>query len=346
MRLAPVGQVVAITSHGVRLGGLTNRGSSGSDHQRPSLAFPAKLSRILPIVLPYRFRHLKRSRIGSMTDNSSSGRSSFQVRVLRQDHPGGSQRWEEYDVPYEANLNITSVLQKIAALGTTANGQSSAPVAYEANCLEEVCGSCTMIVNGRVRQACSALVDRLLEEKPEGIELAPMSKFPVLRDLVVDRGRMFQALERVGAWVGVDDYYDRGAGPKESQAQQETRYPLSECMTCGCCVEACPQYTKVELTQRAGEQQKDFQERKKAEYGTAFVGPAAISQAMLFNEHGTGQMAADERLDALMGPGGIQACGNAQNCVSVCPKSIPLTTSIARAGRQTTVYAIKKLFGR
>ena len=77
-----------------------------------------------------------------------------------------------------------------------------------------------------------------------------------------------------------------------------------------------------------------------------FVGAAAISQAMLFNEHETGKMKKGERLDALMGPGGVQVCGNAQNCVSVCPKSIPLTRSIARAGRQTTVHWIKRWFDR
>ena len=56
-------------------------------------------------------------------------------------------------------------------------------------------------------------------------------------------------------------------------------------------------------------------------------------------------MNADERLEALKGPGGVQVCGNAQNCVAVCPKGIPLTTSIGRAGRAVTVYSIKKWFG-
>ena len=45
----------------------------------------------------------------------------------------------------------------------------------------------------------------------------------------------------------------------------------------------------------------------------------------------------DERLKALMGPGGITDCGNAQNCVKACPKDIPLTTSIAAINRDTTV---------
>jgi succinate dehydrogenase / fumarate reductase iron-sulfur subunit len=76
-----------------------------------------------------------------------------------------------------------------------------------------------------------------------------------------------------------------------------------------------------------------------------FVGPHAISQAILFNTMPAGQAIAGERLDALAGPGGIAACGNAQNCVKVCPKDIPLTDSIAKAGRATTVHTDQALVG-
>ncbi len=64
------------------------------------------------------------------------------------------------------------------------------------------------------------------------------------------------------------------------------------------------------------------------------------------NLHPTGRMNADERLDLLMRPGGIQDCGNAQNCVEACPKGIPLTHAIAEIGRQTTVKWVKDLLGR
>ncbi len=271
---------------------------------------------------------------------------SFEVRVLRQNAPGESSRWETFRIQYEPNLNVISVLQKIAAMARTIEGTKTTPVAWDANCLEEVCGSCTMVINGRVRQSCSALVDKLLDDNEGVIELQPMTKFPVLRDLVVDRSRMFKTLERVKAWVPVDDYYDRGPGPRESQEGQESRYPLSECMTCGCCVEACPQYAKVDVVQRPDESDADFAKRQETALAGAFVGPAAISQVMLYNDHGTGKMLADERLDALMEPGGLQQCGNAQNCVAVCPKHIPLTTSIARAGRQTTWRMFTKWFDR
>jgi succinate dehydrogenase / fumarate reductase iron-sulfur subunit len=267
------------------------------------------------------------------------------VRVLRQDATGGESYWERFEVPHEPNMNVISVLQKIAAQARAQDGRRVAPVAWDCSCLEEVCGSCTMLINGRTRMACSALVDRLLDEDAE-IELRPMSKFPVVRDLVVDRRRLFRSLERVQAWVPVDDSYDHGPGPRISPEEQEDAYPLAECISCGCCLEACPQFTKIEVARRDGESVEDFEKRRRATFDGGFVGAHAISQAMLFNSHPTGRMIADERLETLTGQGGIQMCGNAQNCVAVCPKRIPLTRSIARAGRAATVWAIKKLFDR
>ena len=253
-------------------------------------------------------------------------------------------QWQRHRVTYEPNLNVIGVLQKIAAQATTADGEATSPVAWDCNCLEEVCGACTMVINGRVRQSCTALVDRLLDDNPAEIELQPMTKFPVIRDLMVDRSRLFRALQKVKAWIPADGYYDLGPGQRQAVQEQEQAYPLSQCMSCGCCLDACPQYTKVEVQPIAGESDADFQTRKHAEYDRNFVGAHAISQAMLFNTHPTGKMNAAERLDALMDEGGLQICGNAQNCVAVCPKQIPLTTSIARAGRATTLRMFQRWF--
>ncbi len=285
--------------------------------------------------------------INSETNGSASKHlQKINVRILRQDGPGQPSYWERHQVDYEENMNIISVLQRIAANAATVEGKSVSPVAWDCGCLEEVCGSCTMVINGRVRQSCSALVDRLLEEDGNEIELRPMSKFPVIRDLMVDRSRLFRSLQRVEAWVPVDSYYDMGPGPRQTRDEQEQSYPLSQCMSCGCCLEACPQYQKVELQRRPGESDEEFEQRKNDAYDHAFLGAAAISQAVLFNANPTGKALKKERLDALSGPGGVHACGNSQNCVAVCPKEIPLTTSIGKAGRATTVHWLKKLFDR
>jgi succinate dehydrogenase / fumarate reductase, iron-sulfur subunit len=263
---------------------------------------------------------------------AASARRTVRFRILRCDRPNASTRWEEFDVPLEPGANIISCLQWIAANPITIDGKQSTPVVYDSGCLEEVCGSCTMLINGRVRQSCSALIDKVLLEPASSngvITLEPMTKFPTLRDLSVDRSRFFDALKRAKAWVPIDGTYALGQGPRESSKNQEIRYTLSTCMSCGCCLEACPQYT---------------QEPDAEKWPTSFLGAAVISQARLFNMHATGAELAGDRLDLLMGAGGINDCGNSQNCVKVCPKEIPLTESIAAIGRATTVHAIKSFF--
>ena len=66
-----------------------------------------------------------------------------------------------------------------------------------------------MLVNGKVRQSCTALVDNLKQP----IVLEPMSKFPVVRDLQVDRTRMFDNLKKVKAWIDIDGTHNVGEGP-------------------------------------------------------------------------------------------------------------------------------------
>ncbi|HMO26122.1 MAG TPA: succinate dehydrogenase iron-sulfur subunit, partial [Tepidisphaeraceae bacterium] len=167
------------------------------------------------------------------------------------------------------------------------------------------------------------LVDKLFETSSE-ITLEPMTKFPLVRDLWVDRSRLFNDLKRVKAWVPIDGTYDLDAGPPVSQELQEERYPLSRCISCGCCLEACPQYTPA----------------------NHFVGAAVISQVRLFNDHPTGAAIKGDRLDVMLEEGGVADCGKAGNCVEVCPKLIPLLESIAVVQRQATWHAIKRFFTR
>lgn len=249
------------------------------------------------------------------------GGKTITVRIKRTDGPGQPSRWEEFTIPYRANMNIISVLQYVAAHPTTTEGKATTSPVWDSGCLEEVCGACTMIINGKVRQSCSALVDKL---SPDGepITLEPMTKFPVVRDLWVDRSRLFEGLKKVKAWVPIDGTYHLGPGPTMPQELQEERYPLSRCISCGCCLEACPQYTPT----------------------NKFVGAAVISQARLFNDHPTGAALKKERLEVLMEEGGVFECGKAGNCVEVCPKQIPLLESIASIQRQVTVHMVKSFF--
>src|SRR4051794_29642839 len=117
--------------------------------------------------------------------------------------------WEEFEVPWEPQMNVISALMAIQREPVTKGGKETVPVVWEQACLEEVCGSCTLIINGKVRQACTAITDGLLEEG-ETVTIEPMTKFPLVRDLIVDRSRMFDNLKRAKAWVFLDGTHALG----------------------------------------------------------------------------------------------------------------------------------------
>ena len=99
--------------------------------------------------------------------------------ITRQNDMNSEPYQEEFEVPYRPNLNVIAALMEIRRNPVNKKGEKTTPVIWEMNCLEEVCGACSMIINGKPRQSCSAIVDQL--EQP--IRLEPMTTFPVVRDL-------------------------------------------------------------------------------------------------------------------------------------------------------------------
>src|SRR5260370_22811995 len=194
-------------------------------------------------------------------------------RIWRQESPDHDGRCEYLKVEDFPRGNVIACWMAIQRNRVNAEGRVTTPVVWDSSCLEEVCGSCTMNINGRVGMACSSLVDKLKEP----ITLEPLRKFPLVRDLAVDRQRMFDALKQVSGWIPIDGTYNLGPRPRQSPKDQAAMYVLSTCMTCACCLEACPQV------------QVDNQ----------FIGAAAISQARLFNMNPTGKLNAEDRLHGL-----------------------------------------------
>jgi len=251
--------------------------------------------------------------------------NTIRIKVLRQSANSTASSWDTFEIPFTANMNVISALMEVRKNPKTTDNRDVEPPVWDAACLEEVCGSCTMNINGNIRQACSALIEDVADLVGDTYEvtLEPMKKFPLIRDLSVDRSKMFDNLIKLQAWVPIDGSYDLGMAPPQDDHIRQFRYALSRCMTCGCCMEACPQVNDR----------------------TEFIGPAAMGQALLFNLHPVGKSLEPDRLEALTTSEGITNCGNAQNCVKVCPKSVPLTTAIAQLNRDTTAYKVKKWLG-
>lgn len=239
------------------------------------------------------------------------------VNVERRDNPLSKPYIESFSLDLPETANVIMVLMEIRKNPINIQGKKVSPVSFECSCLEEVCGACTMNINGKARQACSALI----KDIGKIINLTPLRKFPVIRDLIIDRRKIFEALKKVKAWVPIDGIHILGPGPKVSEKIQQIGYRLSRCMSCGICMEACPQ-----VNERSN-----------------FIGPAVIAQTYLFNLHPTGAMIKEDRLESLLEDGGISECGKAQNCAKVCPKEVPLTYAIGKLNRDTLIYSIKRL---
>jgi succinate dehydrogenase / fumarate reductase iron-sulfur subunit len=231
------------------------------------------------------------------------------LRILRQDGPDrpDTRRWEEHSVKASSDLTIAGALREL---------ELTSPVAFEYGCLEGECGACAMLVDGHVRQACTTRLEAAIGKR-RVLSLAPLSKFPVVRDLIVDRSVERSLRARVAAWVDVDPEPPAGSDRFSAQDQQHM-LALSRCSECGACLEACPQY---------GDQ-------------TDFVGPAAIAGVRRLELHPTGALGRRERLESLMAPGGIADCGKAENCVEVCPMDVPLVDAIQTLSRETSRHLL------
>jgi succinate dehydrogenase / fumarate reductase iron-sulfur subunit len=245
------------------------------------------------------------------------------IRVRRQDglELPRTRRWEEFVVPFEARMTVADALAAIEQRPITGSGQTVEPVAWDSACADTACGACTMLINGRPRPACSTLVDAVMGKRRK-IELMPLSKFPLVRDLVVDKSEMSRALAHVHAWQTLDSERPSAAPPMADEVSRELE-AVSRCTGCGACLEACPEYHS----------------------GRDFVGAAALNEVHRLNLLGAPGRA--ERLEAVMGPGGVADCGKAHNCVEVCPQSIPLVDSIQSLSRATTLRFVGSwLLGR
>src|SRR6202165_4783124 len=104
--------------------------------------------------------------------------NTVEIHIRRRTGPEAPQYWEQFEIPYRPNLNVISCLMEIRKTPMAKSGKPTPPPSWDMNCLEQVCGICTMVINGRVRQSCSALVDNL----DQAIKLEPMAQIPDARD--------------------------------------------------------------------------------------------------------------------------------------------------------------------
>ncbi|MCM8811611.1 MAG: succinate dehydrogenase iron-sulfur subunit [Candidatus Omnitrophica bacterium] len=201
--------------------------------------------------------------------------------------------WETYRVELEPTDRVLDGLEAI-------KGQMDGTLAYRRSCAHGVCGSDAMIINGRNRLACKALVKNMKEP----IRIEPMRGFKVLKDFVVDMGPFFEKYRAVKPYL-----IEKEARPQkerlQSQEERERFDDTTKCILCGACTTSCPSFW----------------------FNAGYVGPAAIVQAhrFIFDSRDGG---AEERLSVLNNQEGVWRCRTVFNCVEACPRGINVTRAI------------------
>lgn len=237
-----------------------------------------------------------------------SARKTVYLKIKRQTSPQDKPYWEDFSLEYNEKDTLLALLTRLS----DAPCKDSTPVHHECNCKEEICGTCTIRVNGRPCMSCSKLVGDLpISSSKRPIILEPLEKFPVIRDLTVDKSRIFRSLTRVKSWLETDELF--GPSVTYSQNVQLEMYSYAKCINCGICYDACPRTSKIE---------------------GMYIGPSAVAHVVTMNDHPLGKGSQEERLKAIMRNDGVSKCGKALICEKVCPKKVPLIRSVARANRE------------
>jgi succinate dehydrogenase / fumarate reductase iron-sulfur subunit len=167
----------------------------------------------------------------------------FTLHVWRQRNRTEQGRMETYPVG-DVSPDM-SFLEMLDELNETLIKAGKEPIAFDHDCREGICGTCSMMINGmahgpeRATTTCQLHMRKFRDGEEIFIEPWRAKAFPVLRDLVVDRGA-FDRIIQAGGYIGVNTggTPDGNALPI-SKEKQELSMDAAACIGCGACVAAC-----------------------------------------------------------------------------------------------------------
>lgn len=235
------------------------------------------------------------------------------LHVWRQEREKAAGRMVTYEIddvsPDMSFLEMLDVLnEQLITLGDE-------PVAFDHDCREGICGMCSLVINGVAHgpdsgtTACQLHMRRFNDGDEIWIEPWRAKPFPVIRDLVVDRGAMDRIMQS-GGYVSVNT----GGAPDANavpiaKTEADKSFDAAACIGCGACVAACPNAAAM-----------------------LFVG-AKVSQLKRLPQGDPERDRRARRMVETMDEEGFGNCTNHYECMAVCPKEIDVEV-IAELNRE------------
>ena len=243
----------------------------------------------------------------------------LKLKIWRQAGPDAKGKFVDY--PVHNISKDASFLEMLDILNEELVANGDEPVAFDHDCREGICGTCSLFINGRPHgpddsiTTCQLHMRKFKDGATIVIEPWRAKPFPIIKDLMVDRSA-FDQIMQAGGYVSINTggIPDANAIPIKKE-NADLAMDAAACIGCGACVAAC-----------------------KNESAMLFVS-AKVSQFALLPQ---GKIEAKRRVEnmvAKMDEIGFGNCTNTYACEAECPKEISVT-NIARMNREFLVAKI------
>lgn len=236
----------------------------------------------------------------------------LKINILRYNpqQPDSLPRMQIYEIEEADNMTLFLVLTEIRE-------QQDPSLQFDFVCRAGICGSCSMLINGRPGLACRTLTKNLSEQ----ITLAPLPTFELIADLSVNTGKWMRTMsERLETWLHSNESIDLDRLEQRMEPElAEQIYELDRCIECGCCVAACGT----------------------AQMNEGFVGAVGLNKIGRFRLDPRDQREDADYYELIGDDDGIFGCMSLLGCNDLCPKDLPLQTQIAFLRRKMLLMGLK-----
>ena len=240
--------------------------------------------------------------------------SAYTFKILRYDAktPDEKPAFQSYRIKVIPGLTVLAMLIRI-------RDEIDGTLSFRSSCRSAVCGSCAMVINGKIDLACRTQVAPF---ESNTIILEPLPNMDIIKDLVVDLAPFWNMYEKVKPYL-----IRKNPDPeKEIQQSEDDRSRIDQfvnCILCASCYGACPVISRDQ----------------------EYIGPAALAKLERFILDSR-----DEReagfLETVNNEQGLWGCDTMLRCIDACPKDVRPTDSIVGLRKTLIKEKAKKIFGR